>query len=157
MIPGCVFACGTGLTPMCASRIKLFARAAFHPIVLYVLFVQCAPNFSQHAKGWCAAYRGHRISESCWVDSESCGVWSFSDEMNQLDWCGLRSDGDGGFTLARHPNRMQYLSFQAAGPWDSPSVMLNYSWCELLKAFWKSYSLMEKPLTYFIKLNKHQS
>jgi hypothetical protein len=47
------------------------------------------------------------------VHVESGGAWIFSDEMNQLDWCGLRSDGNGGFNLDRHPNRMQYLSFRA--------------------------------------------
>lgn len=46
------------------------------------------------------------------MHAESAGAWTFSDDMNQLDWCGLRSDGNGGSSLARHPNHMQYLSFE---------------------------------------------
>lgn len=61
------------------------------------------------------------------MDLESHGVWVLSDEMNQLDQCGLKQDGNGGFTLARHPNRMQYLRFQAVRLCDSPLVIFNYS------------------------------
>lgn len=102
-----------------------------------------------------AEHKGQQSVAKSILDSHV--VWTF--HTGWISWTCITpiKMGTGASIRPHILNHMQCLGFQAVSLHDSPLPICNYLWSEILKGFWKSYSLMGKPLTYFIKLNRYQS